>query len=130
MSLFLSVVTLLSLVLFFGTGLLVARARGIYGIHAPATTGHPDFERTYRAQMNTLEQLVLFLPSLWLAGAWFDARIAGFVGVAWLVGRAWYVAGYMQAAEKRSRGFLVGALALFGLWGLAGWGMVKAFLAA
>jgi len=42
----------------------VARAHITYGVKLPATTGHPDFERVFRVQMNTLEWMPIFLPSL------------------------------------------------------------------
>src|SRR5215472_3834074 len=61
-----ALVTALALALYLGTVIAVMRARGHYGIAAPATSGHPVFERLFRIQQNTLEQLVLFLPALWL----------------------------------------------------------------
>ena len=33
---------------------------------APAVTGNEYFERAYRVHINTLEQMVFFLPSMWL----------------------------------------------------------------
>jgi hypothetical protein len=54
-------VVLLNVLLLFATGLVVAGARGRHGVKAPATTGHPDFERAFRVQMNTLEHTVVFL---------------------------------------------------------------------
>jgi hypothetical protein len=38
---------------------LVGRARGKYGVQAPATTGHPDFERANRVPVNTFETLII-----------------------------------------------------------------------
>ena len=61
-----ALVTLLAIALYFYTGLLVAKARAKFGVQAPATTGHPDFERVFRVQMNTLEWMPIFLPLLWL----------------------------------------------------------------
>src|SRR5215831_9978548 len=66
-----AVVTILALLLFFYMGTRVAAARGKHGIKAPATTGHPEMDRAVRVHMNTLEQLVVFLPLLWLATAYF-----------------------------------------------------------
>jgi hypothetical protein len=56
------VVMLLAVLQYFVFGLAVGRARGRYGIPAPATAGHPDFERYYRIHMNPLEQLAVLLP--------------------------------------------------------------------
>ena len=48
---------LLALLEYIVMAALVGRARAKYGIHAPATTGHPDFERANRVHINTLENL-------------------------------------------------------------------------
>ncbi|MFT3807588.1 MAPEG family protein [Arenimonas sp.] len=106
----------------------VGRARGKYQIKAPATAGHPDFERVFRAHQNTLEQTVLFLPVLWLASSYANETTAMGLGYAWLVGRTWYLFGYMQEAGKRSMGFLIGALAAVGLLGMAMVGIVMRML--
>ncbi len=44
-------------------GVLVSRDREKYGVPAPATTGHPTWERPNRPT-RSLEQLVLFIPLL------------------------------------------------------------------
>ena len=68
-------------------------------------TGEPDFERVVRVQQNTLEQLVFFLPLLWLFSFYVSPLWAAGVGAIWLVGRIVYAWGYYQAAEKRTIGF-------------------------
>jgi glutathione S-transferase len=83
---------------------LVARARGKYGVKAPAISGHPVFDRTFRVQQNTLEGLVIFLPALWLFGRYLNPIWAAGLGVIWIAGRALYAAGYIRAAEKRGPG--------------------------
>jgi glutathione S-transferase len=104
--------TLLTVVLMFVTGFQVARARGRYGIAAPATTGQPDFERVFRVQMNTLEQSVIFLPVLWVDQLYGTPSLIAGAGAVWLAGRVLYAVGYTKAAPKRSAGFLVSGLAL------------------
>lgn len=107
-----ALVTLLSLLTYFWMGLRVGRARGKFGIDAPATTGHPDFERISRAHFNTLEWLPIYLPSLWLFALYWQAdMIAAAIGAVWIVGRILYALGYARAAEARSLGFLIQALA-------------------
>jgi uncharacterized membrane protein YecN with MAPEG domain len=103
-------VLLLSLIQYFAFGLAVGRARGRYGVAAPATTGHPDFERIYRVQMNTLEQLVLFVPALLLFADLVDPLWAAGLGMVFVVGRMLYAIGYAQAANKRHLGFGLSAL--------------------
>lgn len=97
-------------------GILVARARDRYGIKAPATTGNDVFERTYRVQMNTLEQAVAMLPALWLMATWVGDRWAGLAGLVWIVGRVLYITSYIGAAEKRGTGFAITFFALAAAW--------------
>jgi glutathione S-transferase len=102
---FTALVTLLSLMFYFYTSVGVARARAKYGIKAPAIAGNPDFERVFRVQMNTLEWLPIFLPSLWLFAIYVSDAVAAVLGLVWIAGRVLYMTGYAEAAEKRSRGF-------------------------
>jgi len=99
-----------------------ALARGRYEVPAPAMTGHPAFERTYRVQANTLEQLIVFLPALWLFAYFVSPAVACVLGLAFLVGRALYGRGYVRDPAQRGPGFLIGSVAtailLFG--GLVG----------
>jgi glutathione S-transferase len=94
--------------IFFST--LVGRARGKYGVAAPAVVGHEFFERAYRVQMNTLEQLVAFLPALFLAAKyWPEAVIAG-IGLVYLLGRFIYWRAYMSAPKSRGLGYALSAM--------------------
>jgi uncharacterized membrane protein YecN with MAPEG domain len=106
-----ALVTLLAVLLMFGTSFAVGRARGRYRIQAPATSGHPAFERAFRVQMNTLEAALLFLPTLWLAAHYGFAFWAGIAGLVWLAGRTWYAVAYLQEAARRGGGFALGMVA-------------------
>jgi glutathione S-transferase len=106
-----ALVTVAALLLYFYMGLQVGGARGKYGVKAPATSGNPDFERIFRVHMNTLEWLLIFLPALWIASGYWDPRIIAGIGVVWIIGRAMYMQGYIKAADQRSMGFMVQALA-------------------
>ena len=74
--------------LFFGV--LVGRARAKHGIKPPATSGHELFERAFRVHMNTLEQLVAFVPALLIASAYWPDKIIAAIGAVWLIGRFLY----------------------------------------
>jgi glutathione S-transferase len=113
---FTALVTCLAIGLYFFTSIQVAKARAAFGIKVPAITGNPDFERVFRVQMNTLEWMPIFLPSLWLFAIYISDPAAAAIGVVWIVGRILYMKGYSQAAEKRSRGFGIQALAAGVLW--------------
>jgi len=111
MSNYTALVTLLAIALYFYTGLMVAKARGKYGVKAPATTGNADFERIFRVQMNTLEWMPIFLPLLWLFSFYVRDWAAALLGLVWIVGRILYIQGYTRGADQRHRGFMVQALA-------------------
>ena len=108
-----AIVTLLAVLFYSYTGIAVARARAKFGVKAPAVSGHPDFERVFRVQMNTLEWMPIFLPSLLLFALYVSDVGAAAIGLVWIFGRILYFRGYSQAAEKRGRGFAVQALAAF-----------------
>jgi len=112
MSAWIVLVTLAALLLYFYMSALVARARQKHNVPAPAMSGDPEFERTFRVQMNTLEWLPIFLPTLWISEMYWDDRIVAAVGVVWIVGRVMYMLGYIKAANQRSMGFMVQALAV------------------
>jgi uncharacterized membrane protein YecN with MAPEG domain len=92
---------------FFACG----RARARHHIKAPATTGDPEFERAFRVQQNTVEQLVLFLPSLWLFGSTVSPFWGGIIGLLWSVGRVIYGVLYVRNPDSRGHGFAISGLA-------------------
>jgi glutathione S-transferase len=124
---FTALVTCLSIALYFFTSIRVAKARAAFDIKAPAITGDPGFERVFRVQMNTLEWMPIFLPSLWLFAIYISDPIAALIGLVWIVGRILYMTGYSQAAEKRRRGFGIQATAAISLWVGAIFGIVWHF---
>jgi len=91
-------------------------------------SGDPDFERVLRVQKNTLEQLVLFLPGLWLFSQFISPTWGAGIGGVWVIGRIVYAWGYYQAAEKRLVGFGISSLTTFILFGGSLGGIVLALL--
>ena len=98
------VTILLALLEYMVMGGLVGFARTKYGVAAPATTGHPDFERTNRVHVNTLENLIIFIPSVWMFAMYVSARWAAVLGFTFVVSRVVYAVGYSRAADKRHIG--------------------------
>jgi glutathione S-transferase len=121
-----SIITVLTLIVYFVITLNVGIARAKYNVKPPATTGDPKFECALRVQQNTLEQLVFFLPLLWIFSYYVSARWGLILGSIWLVGRILYAWGYYQAPEKRGPGFGISSLAGLGLLGGAIVGLVLA----
>ena len=123
-------VTVVALVVYFVVGANVARARGRYQVAAPAVDGHPAFARIYRVQQNTLEQLVLFLPALWLFALTIGDPWAGLIGLVWPIGRILYAWGYYRDAERRGPGFVLSVATTMVLLIGAVIGLIRTALAA
>ncbi len=105
-----AVVIALALIEYLVFGILVGRARVRCGVLAPATTGHPVFERYFRVQQNTLEQLIVFVPSMWLFGMYVSPLWAAGLGLLFVIGRVLYLTGYVEDPKKRGAGFGVSFL--------------------
>jgi uncharacterized MAPEG superfamily protein len=121
---YVAVVILLALLQYVVFGALVGRARGRYGVKAPAVTGHEIFERYFRAHYNTLELLVAFVPAIWLFGTYASPSWAAGLGLVYLVGRVLYLRGYVADPAKREIGFGLSVLPIIvlivgALWGAA-----------
>lgn len=106
----LTIVTLLALFEFVWLGTRVGMARGKFGVSAPATTGNEEFERHYRVHYNTLEQLVLFIPSLWAFGYYVGQFWAAGLGAIYLIGRVIYALAYVKDPASRGLGMLLSVI--------------------
>jgi len=124
------IVILLALLQFFYFSLEVGKARGRYNLPAPATTGNEMFERYFRVHMNTLELLVMFIPSVILFGQYLNPYLAAGLGVVYLIGRLVYLFAYVKEPKKRGVGFALSVVpililavgAIFGAGRAAWWG--------
>jgi len=125
-------VTVLIAFFYFYTAFRTGNLHGKHGVKAPATSGHPAFDRAYRVQLNTLEQMGIVLPFLWVA-AFFPIGwpwLAPAIGLVWIVARIVYMTGYMATdADKRVPGAMLGGLCDLALFLIAAAGVVRAWLA-
>jgi len=130
-SLYSAIVTILVLALYFYMGSVVGRMRGRHNVVAPAVIGHPEFERSFRVHANTMEQLVLFLPLLWLATLLYNgiAWLPALFGLIFLIGRIVYMQIYMSDPQKRGPGILIGMVGVLGLLVLTIIGIVQVWSA-
>ncbi|MEY4376734.1 MAG: hypothetical protein RJB26_1284 [Pseudomonadota bacterium] len=110
-------------------GVLVGRARGKYGVKAPATTGHEIFDRYYRVQMNTLELLVVLVPAAYLAEGLLGDCYSAIAVTVYLVGRVLYLRGYVADPSKREVGFALSILPVLALVVASLWANASALLA-
>ena len=106
-----AIVTVLMLTQFFVFAILVGRARVKNNIIAPAVTGNEIFERYFRIHQNTMEQLVVILPALWLFAWYVEPLSAAATGLVFIAGRWIYCSGYAKDPAKRATGFVIGILA-------------------
>ncbi|MCC5897973.1 MAG: MAPEG family protein [Phormidium sp. BM_Day4_Bin.17] len=110
-----ALVTVAALILYFVVTLNVGRARFKYQVSPPATSGNPDFERVFRVQQNTVEQIVLFIPALWVFSLFVSQVWGAALGTVWVIGRILFAWGYYQAPEKRAAGFGISSLVTIAL---------------
>ena len=110
-----AVVTLAALITYQGTAMAVGQARVQHKVMPPASSGPEEFERALRVQQNTLEQLVFFLPTFWLAALLGSETWACLLGFLWVGGRIAYGVGYRQAPGKRGPGFGISFLSSIAL---------------
>lgn len=123
-----AVVIVLALIEYVVFGMLVGRARGMYHIEAPAVAGHEVFERWFRVHQNTLELLVVFVPSIWLFGQYVDPTWAAVLGLVYIVARILYLLGYVSDPAKREIGFALSVLPIMVLLVGALWGAGRELL--
>ena len=120
---YVAIVTLLLLVQYTAYSLLCGLARGDK-VTAPATSGDEKYERAFRVQMNTLEQMAVTLPAMWVCAYFFSPLWAAGLGVMFMVGRLVYRQAYMRDPASRGTGMIIGFLANVGLVVLGLWGAI------
>jgi len=116
---------LLAVLLYFFMAARVGAARNKYKVDAPATTGDPVFERTFRVHQNTLEQLPPFLVGLYFFSSTLNPLTAAVIGLVWIIGRIIYMESYIANPSSRRLGALLTFLptAILVVGGIVGVGM-------
>lgn len=117
---------LIALLIYFGLGAVVGAARGKFGVPAPQSSGHPEFDKRNRVHMNTLEQLVMFIPAAMFAAPVLGDPTTATIALIWSVGRLIYARSYYADPAKRSLGFLLTFLPTMILIIAAAYGAVMA----
>lgn len=101
-----AIVTILALCQFVWFSIQVGSMRGKHDVKAPAMSGHPEFERGFRVQQNTMEQLVVFIPALWMYAHFVNPLWGAGFGLVFIVGRFIYRAAYLKDPSGRGIGFM------------------------
>jgi len=102
---YVAIVLVLVLLEYSFFAIMVGKARGTYEVSAPAVSGHEVFERYYRVQQNTLEQLIVFVPGIFLFAVYVHALTAAGLGLVFFIGRIIYYKAYVADPKSRGVGF-------------------------
>ena len=119
------IIAMLALLQFIYFSVQVSGARGRFNVPAPAISGNEEFERYFRVQQNTLEQLIVFLPALFAAATMGNEYFASAAGLLFIIGRALYARTYKRDPGSRTIGFVLGMLANVALIFAALWGAIQ-----
>ncbi|MEL7187274.1 MAG: MAPEG family protein [Pseudomonadota bacterium] len=112
------IVTVLALLQYVYFGVQVGGIRGKTGVKAPAMSGDDQFERMNRVHQNTLEQLVLLIPVLWIYAHYVNPMWGAGLAVVYIIGRFIYRAAYLKDPGSRTLGFMLSFLpsAVMAIW--------------
>lgn len=112
------IVTVLALLQYTVFGVQVGAMRAKHQVRAPGMSGAPEFERMFRVHYNTMEQLVLLLPLMWMFAYSVSPLYAAGFGVVFIVGRFIYRAAYLKDPSGRSAGFTLSIVpsAVMAIW--------------
>jgi glutathione S-transferase len=96
------VIIMLALIQYLFFGLRTGIARGKFNIEAPKVSGHETWERYNRVHLNTLEQLIVFIPALLTFSYYVSSKWAVLPGVAFLIARQAYSMMYVKNPKGRT----------------------------
>ena len=80
--------------------------RDTYEVEAPMISGNEIWQRHFRVQQNTLEQLIIFIPGMLAFSVYVSATWVVLPGVVFLVSRQLYAYLYVKEPKSRAPGFV------------------------
>ncbi|KFV50461.1 Leukotriene C4 synthase [Gavia stellata] len=108
--------------------LQVIYARRVFGVSPPMISGPPEFERIFRAQVNSSEYFPIFLAVLWQAGLFFHQGLSAALGLLYLYARYCYFMGYRASSSERIAPIYFSAGVLWILVAVSALGILHFFL--
>jgi uncharacterized membrane protein YecN with MAPEG domain len=120
-----SLAALIAVFMTFSFSMRVGMMRHKHDIDAPTCTGNDEFERTFRGHLNQVEDMVLFLPVLFLSVSVIGDLYAGALGIIWCAGRLVYFLNYCKEASTRSKGLMFSFPVWIILAGASLWGVIR-----
>jgi len=97
-------IALLQYIYFIGR---VGFSRNKYEIKAPKTTGNETWERLFRVQQNTMEQLIIFIPCMLTFSTYVSPLWVLVPGLLFVIGRQTYSYLYVKEPTSRGLGFVL-----------------------
>lgn len=102
-----TLIVMLALLEYFGFTAKVGSLRAKTGVKAPSCTGNDTFERAFRVQQNTLEQLIIFIPATYAFAFYVSSTWVWIPGAAFIIGRFIYFNEYTNNPDSRLAGMLI-----------------------
>ena len=106
-----TLIVLLALLQYVWFTARVGLARGKYNIDAPACDGDETWNRLFRIQQNTMEQLIVFIPAVYAFSYYMSELWMMVPGLAFIIGRFLYSAEYQKDPKTRTPGMAITLLA-------------------
>jgi len=119
-----TLIVLLALLQYVWFTARVGLARGKYNVNAPACAGDESWNRLFRVQQNTMEQLIILIPATYAFAYYLSDLWVLVPGLAFMIGRFLYSAEYLKDPKTRTPGMAITLLsnvvlvlgALYGLF--------------
>jgi len=99
-----TLLVLLALLQYIWFTVRVGANRGKYHVDAPACEGDEAWERLFRVQQNTMEQLIIMIPATYAFAYYVSGLWVLLPGVAFIIGRFLFSAEYLKDPKTRVPG--------------------------
>ena len=125
---YVSLIVLLALLQYVWFTMRVGISRGKYKVDAPSCEGDENWERLFRVQQNTMEQLIVFIPASYAFAYYMSSKWVLLAGGLYIIGRFLYSAEYLKDPKTRTPGMAMTLLANVILLAGALFGLIKGMI--